>query len=678
MAKAEGKSSAFRIQHSALGAWRYLAPIALFVFIFASFMPALNASFVDWDDDDLLFTNTRYQTLNAENLRWMFTTSFAGHFQPLTWLSYTLDWALWKRESFGYHLTNVLLHALTAIVFYFVCRRLLLLAADDGRTRSRPTTLTPGSTTLVLSAAFAAAVFAVHPLRAESVAWVAERRDVLSGWLYMLSVACYLRYATGLCAVGSASTSVESHRRWWFYCGTLIFALLSLLAKAAAVTLPVVLLILDVYPLRRLGGERGFRRGCAVQRRSARGVWVEKLPLFALGAGAGVRALLAQAEQGALWPLSEHDLWARCAQACYGLCFYAWKTFWPTNLGPVYAFPPREVLLGTLFWWSGAIVAIVVVAAVVWRRRRPAIAAASAVYAVSLAPVLGFAQSGPQFVADRYSYIPCMSFAVLVGGGLLKLLRHPYWSGNRQRLAVLGLGAAGVLTALHHAAAGQSAVWLSSLTLWAHGVQVSPNSWVAQVNYADVLAVTGNLPAAAEHYRRGLALQPRDAVAAAHLADVLVLLGDAAGAREMYERSIELDPDRAAVYRKLAQLLSDAGRPADAAALLRRRIQASPDDLAALAYLADMLATHPDETVRDGGEAVVWARRVNDAFADADGAALLTWATALAEAGCFVESISTAERALQIAEQNGDARLSKELRRRLLLFRDHKPFHYGE
>ena len=227
--------------------WRYVIPAALVVLVVLSFMPALLAGFVDWDDDYLLLGNTRHQALTGENIAWMFTTSYSGHFQPLTWLSYAADYALWTHLDldleFGYHLTNVLLHAAAVVVFYFLTRVLLVTAVagglhDRAHVISRP---------IVLSSAFAAVLFAIHPLRVESVAWLAERRDVLSGVLVLLSVWLYVVYA------GRSSSGLVARR---FYLAALAFCAASLMSKASAMTLPFVLLVLDVYPVRRLGGSR--------------------------------------------------------------------------------------------------------------------------------------------------------------------------------------------------------------------------------------------------------------------------------------------------------------------------------------------------------------------------------------------------------------------------------------
>jgi tetratricopeptide (TPR) repeat protein len=625
-------------------------------------MPALTGSFVDWDDRDLLLLNTRYRTLDAESLRWMFTTSYTGHFQPLTWLSYALDWAIWKRESFGYHLTNLVLHAGAAVAFYFVARE--LIAITRWGTDALPSDLRSASqsSSVVLAASFAAVLFATHPLRAESVAWIAERRDVLSGFLSLLAVACYLRYAK--VRTRSRRAAIVA------YLATFGFLAFSLLAKATATTLPVVLLILDVYPLRRLGGSRGLWRG------AARGVWLEKLPLAALGLAAGVRAIVAQAQQDALYPLGEYDLPARLAQACYGVTFYLWKTLWPSALGPLYQLPPRSVLFGAMLWRSLPIVAGLTIIVVVLRRRIPALTAAFAAYVVLLAPVLGFAQSGPQLVADRYSYLPCLGFAVLAGVGIAWVIER--FGRNRSARAVVVLSVAGTLTALQHATYRQCDIWRSSLTLWAQGVRVSPDSSVAHVNYADALSGIGDLDGAVRHYQRGLELEPRDPIATNHLADLLSRLGDAAGATAMYERTLQLDGKRAAVYPKLAHLLIVQDRAADAVALLRGRLSRAPSDLETMSYLAELLATYPDGELRNGAEAARWAGLVSDAYGGTDGPALLTYATALAEAGRFDESVSVAERALRFADGAGNERLADELRRRLTLFRSHQAYHFGD
>ncbi len=629
--------------------WRFIVPLALGLLVVLAFMPALDSGLVDWDDDDLLVHNTRYRTLDSENLQWMFTTSYAGHFQPLTWLSYTLDWTLWQREWFGYHFTSVMLHALAAVAFYAVMRRLLIASRGNSADRL--------SARVVVSALFAAALFAVHPLRVESVAWLAERRDVLAGSLYVLAVACYLRYA-GKRTSADYFAPVTTGFAW--YAAALVLCALSLLAKASAITLPVVLLILDRYPLRRKGAR----------------IWVEKAPFALLALAAGVRALIAQDEGGALYALEQHGVIARLAQAAYGLVFYLHKTLWPGNLGPLYEIPPRAVLLGPMLWVNVTIVAAIVVVAVRLRRSVPAVTTALAVYLVVVFPVLGFAQSGPQLVADRYSYLSCMGFAALGGAGMLQLLKADGATRRRGRRALIALASVVIIVVFSRMTYRQSDIWMTPKTLWAHGIRISPDSAIAHTNYADALLLYGEpLPIVEHYYERALELNPIDAVALHHYADLNRRAGRLDQAIHYYVRCLRVDPGRTDACFNLARLLIAQGRARDAVATLRDGARRDPDALDLIAYLAQMLSTHPDEQIRDGEEAVKWATHVSRAQRDANPQALMTLATALAEAGRFEEAVATAQKALPLAQQEYDYSLAAALGRRLELFREHKPYH---
>ncbi len=637
--------------------WRYFAPVVLLILVVLTFMPALDAGIVDWDDDDLLIHNTRHRTVDAVNLRWMFTTSYAGHFQPLTWLSYALDWAIWNREWFGFHLTNVLLHALCTIAFYFLTRRLLSVGRGSEWARSMPA---------VVSSMFAAAVFAVHPLRVESVAWLAERRDVLAGFFYIVSVGCYLRYV----AATDRTTSARG-ARGIPYAGAVVLCGISLLAKASAITLPVVLLILDVYPLRRLR----LGHDSASNGRPPSGlIWLEKVPFFALAVAAGVRALIAQAQGGALHGYSQHDLLARFAQACYGILFYPWKTILPTNLGPLYEIPPRDVLLGPMFWASVTGVVVVAIAATYLRRRCPALVAALVVYLVVVSPVLGLAQSGPQLVADRYSYLSCLGFAALAGAVLMKILGSDTWLLNPDRRALMVLISLLPVVALAVPTYRQSNIWLESWTLWSHGIRVSPNSAIAHTNYADALARQEFIEGAAEHYELALELNPNDPVAHHHFADMHVRFNRLDGAIYHYLHSLRIDPDRSRACRSLAKALVATGRAPQAVEVLRDGVGRHPDALELVGYFAQILSTHPDESVRNAGEAVKWAEHLDAALNHDDGQALLILASAYAEAGRFDEAISTAQKGIDVAEKEGAGPIPDELRRRLELFRQGKAY----
>ncbi|MHC5035042.1 MAG: hypothetical protein ACYTFZ_08405, partial [Planctomycetota bacterium] len=509
-------------------AWRFVVPVALVILVLLVFMPALDAGLVDWDDDDLLVFNTRHRTLDADSLRWMFTTSYSGHFQPLTWLTYSLDWALWRRDLFGYHLTDlfgmhltsVLFHAATAVAFYFLARRLLAAGTRSSHAiRSAP---------VVLYATVAAALFAVHPLRAEPVAWLATRGEVVAALFYVLAVVFYLRYvqaASAPRAFGAGSSG------YWSYAAAVVSCVLSLLAKASAVTLPFVLLILDVYPLRRAWKSQAAPTGSidteamSPARRMDSRIWMEKLHFFALALIGAIRAVIAREQGGALYGLAQHDLWARLSQALYGLTFYIGKTLWPTNLGPLYEIPSRNVLMGSMLWTSLVVVIVGAIVAVRCRRRFPAVSAALAVYVVMLFPVLGLVQSGPQLVADRYSYLACVGLAVLAGAGLLRLADSGWMARHARRHAVLVLLSTILVALLGGATFVQADYWISAQKLWARGVQVSPQSPIAHTNYADAMVRREYFGDAAREYRSALELNPSDPVALHHFAHLLRRVG---------------------------------------------------------------------------------------------------------------------------------------------------------
>src|SRR5207245_2009292 len=247
--------------------WVYrLVPVLVALVTFAAFLPALQHQCVYFDDHDNVLDNPHYRRLAWTHLRWMWTTHL-GHYIPLTWMTLGLDYLLWGMNPVGYHLTSLLLHAANAVVFFFVVRRIL--------TRALPSPSERGHA-LAVSAGFAALVFAIHPLRVESVAWVTERRDVLSGLFYLVTILVYLRACEG-----------EERGRRWYSLAVATFVL-ALLSKSMVVNLPVVLLILDVYPLRRLGGAIGWWS------EPARRIYIEKIPFVLLAAGASAIAVMAQ------------------------------------------------------------------------------------------------------------------------------------------------------------------------------------------------------------------------------------------------------------------------------------------------------------------------------------------------------------------------------------------------
>jgi hypothetical protein len=481
-------------------AWWALAPPALVVLVtIVAFLPALGAGFVNWDDPENFLRNPAYRGLDGTHLRWMLSTFHMGVYIPLTWLTLAADHALWGMDPRGYHATSVLFHAGVALAFYFLSLRLLRLGVGP-QARGGD---------LRLGAAAVALLFAVHPLRAESVAWVTERRDLVSGLLAVLCVIAYLR-----------SAEREPADRRWYWLAVLLF-LGALLGKVIAAMIAPVLVVLDLYPLRRLGGARGWR---------VRRVWLEKLPFLALAAAASAVAFAAVHADSYLHPLAEMSLGFRLMLSLYGGAFYLLKTAWPVGLSPLYQLP----LVVT--WGHLAIVAAGTVLAVAARRRWPAFAAAWVAYLVILFPVAGLFHNGPQAAADRYSYLSCMSWAVLAGAGVARA------GGVAWRAALARAAAAVAITALGILTWQQAGIWRDGVSLWSHAVAVNPASRSAHSKLGEAYAQAGRRPEAIAHYGEALRLSINKAPYHVIIGRLLAESGDRAGAGAHFAAALRLSP----------------------------------------------------------------------------------------------------------------------------------------
>lgn len=535
-----------------------LIPALVAVIAVVPFLPALSNELVNWDDFDTLIVNTRYQGLGWTQLGWMFTTFHLGHYQPLSWLTWSLDYLLWGTEPFGFHLTNLLIHAANAALFYFLGRRLLESAAPESK-QEHPLRI-------AVAAAFAALVFAAHPLRVESVAWATERRDVLSAHFLLWTVICYCRAKT-------IEKTRRGERLWMI--GSLAFYLLSLLSKATGITLPVLLCILDAYPLKRFWA--------ASEKGSGLRAWkllVEKIPFVIMAVTFGVLAILAQDYAGALSRLESYPLSHRTAQAFYGIVFYLWKTLWPTGLSPLYQLYSKPTLFDPLdrpFVIAASLVLVITVALFIWRRHWPGALAAWACYILVLSPVLGLAQSGPQFVADRYSYLSCSSWALLAGAGLLHLFRVHSIASNRRGRWMFAAGCGGVIVlALGLLTWKQTRVWRTSETLWRHAIAINPESSRARFYLGIVLKGNNRVPEAVEEYRRALQIDPDLTDVYHHLAQSLGALGELDQAIENLRRYIAKAPPSTIAHIDLGIFLGRQGKSDEEMAEYRRALEIDP------------------------------------------------------------------------------------------------------
>ncbi|MGQ0644153.1 MAG: tetratricopeptide repeat protein [Elusimicrobiota bacterium] len=510
---------------------------AVFLAAFSAFLPALRGGWV-WDDMFLLTENPVFFGPDWPDWGWMLTAFHMGHWMPLTWASYAWDRALWGLNPAGYHLANLLLHTAGAAVFHRLAVG-LLARAKPALWRARPAAL-------AAAAGLAALVFALHPLRVESVAWITERRDVLSGLFILLSSLAYLRHADGNRRAGP----------WYWACLGLFAA--SLTAKAIGMVLPVIFLILDFYPLRRIQTAGG----------AARRVWLEKIPFFLLSLPVMAAAAAAQKSAGAVVAWEAHGAAARLLQACFGAVFYLGKTIFPFGLSPLYELDRFE-LWRWPFLASGVFVLGASWLAFRERRRRPAWAAAWAGYLVFLAPVSGVFQSGIQFAADRYTYLASLPWALLAGAGA-----GLWWTERKpaalRRTALAAASAARVLLAA--LAWRQSAVWQSSETLWRRAVSLDPGSRKGRLNLGLSLAETARWEEAREQFQRALDIGGESAEIYDNIGYTLLMEGRGGEAAAHFRKALALAPEYSRAHNNLGTWLMSQGKPEEAALHFRRAL----------------------------------------------------------------------------------------------------------
>lgn len=532
----------------------WFVPLLVAVLTCATFLPALWNDFVNWDDDRNLIDNLFYRGLGWRQLSWMFSTFHEGHYQPLSWLTFGLDYLIWGMNPVGYHLTSLVLHGANAVFFYFVAQRLLCAALPQASAAE--------NWRLSVSAGFTALLFSVHPLRVESVAWVTERRDLLSALFFFAAIYSYLQ--------AYAVENNQTRRRW--LTGAIVVYALSLLSKATAMTLPIVLLLLDVYPLKRLRREWPVRFTPALREL----LW-QKLPFLVLAILFAVIALFAQQNIGALHPVENYFVTYRLGQVFYGLCFYLLKTLVPVSLSPLYELPYDFEAWTPVFLACG--VAVVVLSALLFllRQRWPAALACWVYYLVVVAPVLGVAQSGPQLVADRYSYLSCLSWALLAGGFFYRFLSsHTKRSDRVFRFAAVSTLASALLGILGFLVWQQTQVWHDSKTLWRHAIAVGSDSAIARYNLARIFELEDKLPQSVESYRRAISINPTMADAHHNLARLLAQQGKPDEAIAHYREALKFKPNDAETHNNLALLLASKGELEASLAELRRAVAIDP------------------------------------------------------------------------------------------------------
>jgi tetratricopeptide (TPR) repeat protein len=667
--------------------------LGLAAITFAVFGQTLTHEFVDFDDSEYVYDNPVVaRGLTRQGIVWAFTRAYAANWHPLTWLSHMLDCQLYGLHPGGHHLSNVLLHTATVIALFLVLRQM---------------------TGAFWRSAFVAAVFAIHPLRVESVAWVAERKDLLSGLFFMLTIGAYVRYA----------------RRPWslarYGLVVLLFAM-GLMCKPMLVTLPLVLLLLDYWPLQR------------VERGKLSGLVLEKLPLLALSAASCVATVVAQTR--AIQLAESYSMPVRFANALVACMVYLGQMLWPAGLAVLYPFPHNgapawEVALAGMLLASLSMVA--------WgeRRTRPWLLIGWVWYLVMLLPVMGIIQVGRQAHADRYTYLPQIGIYVavtwLAAEWQVRWLRH-----GPLRVALGGLTTA-VLVALMVCAWRQTAHWQNSETLWTRALACTTDNDMAQNNLGNVLYQKGKVDEAIVHDQEALRIRPNspeahfnlglaigqkgrvdEAIvqfqealkikpnyAAAHytlgnalrqsgrvdeaishfqtalqikpdfteahnnLGTALRQKGRVDEAISHYQQALQIMPDNESVHVNLANALLQKGRVDQAIVHYQKALQIFPADMEIQNNLAWLLATAAQASLRNGDQAVRLARRANELAGGKNPVILGTLAAAFAEAGQFGDAVQSARKAIELARAAGRQDLAGKLDGELRLYQAGRPFH---
>ena len=680
----------------------------------ATFWPVVGNGFINFDDNAYVTENRRVLAgLNWENVKWAFSTGYFGNWHPITWLSHMLDVQLFRLNPGLHHLHSVFLHAGSAVLLFLALKQMSRAAWPS---------------------AFVAALFALHPLRVESIAWAAERKDVLSVFFALLSLWAYARYVeakgkeesakqpTPEVAASASGTpnfenskaqspgmSIEeappsSHTRGQlilYYLLALTSFALALMSKAMMVTLPFVFLLLDYWPLGRLRLSTINTPPSTTAQPSTLGrlVW-EKAPFFAMSVASTILGFMLLRHAGATREVPGFGVWDRLALTAHGYLGCLSKLVCPVNLILPYLRPTRvpaeEVLL------VATLIALGSLGAVVLLKRRPYVAVGWLWFLGALLPVSGIFRLGPQALADRYTYFPSIGFFLVLTWGLADIAHHWRW-----RPAAAGCLAATVLTACALASNRQAGYWRNNERLYRHtlavnrdnyvahnglgfelfqqgkvdeairecqmAVQIEPRYDPAHSNLGRFFAEKKDYASAIAHFETALNLSPRDSKPRNNLGNVLFVQGRYAEAMAQFAEVVRLDPGHAEAHNNLGLTCQKLGQTAEAIAQFRQAIQLRPDFTAALNNLAWILATSPESQFRDGNEAVRLATQACEVTQFVHPATLATLAAAYAERGEFREAMALAEQA-QERVGSGQNPLKDRLAAMIASFRAGQPY----
>jgi len=520
--------------------------LLLVVATLALYNPVNRHPFVNYDDDRYITENLHvHNGLTWRTITWAFTATEQGNWHPLTWLSHALDYQLFHQNPAGHHLTSLLIHAANAVLLF-----LFLMYA----TRRLGPSL------------FVAALFALHPINVESVAWVAERKNVLCTFFFFATLIAYCWYARQ-----------PDWRRYLVFAGLFVLGLMS---KPMVITLPFVLLLLDYWPLGRIRGGRADATAAPLSK-----LVVEKLPLIALSAASAVITMQAQRAGGAMRSTAQFSLAVRLENAVMAYAMYLWKMIWPSHLSPIYPHP-GDSLAG---WQVGtsALVLLAVTAVALKFRARRYLLTGWLWFLGTLVPVIGLVQVGDQAMADRYAYIPLVGIFIMIAWRIADLA-----DSKQIGLVVRVIPAACVLLALSFATNRQLGYWSSNYDLWTHAVAVTGRNFIAQDNLGGALLWLGKTDEAYLHFQAAAEINPLDPMSRSNLGAYLQEHGHMAEAIEKYNRVITLTSDPgllAATYANLGAAYRKLGEDEKARTSYDQALQLNPNQYNVYLGLGELL-----------------------------------------------------------------------------------------
>lgn len=521
----------------------WILPLAWFSFLltFIVYLPVFNNDFVNWDDPFFVQKNPHIFRINSANLKWMWTSSYMGNWIPMSWLSLAVDYQWGGLNPQVYHCTNLVLHCLNSLLVFLICLRVLALSRweKDKAPGDAP------SNSILITAFLTSLIFGIHPLHVESVVWASERKDLLCGFFYLLSIFFYLKYRA----------LMNGKKRYLYLC--LGSFLLSLLSKSMAVSLPAVIILLDYWPLGRFRNEKAK-------------VFLEKAPFFLAAFAVGTATVIFQSGAGALSDLSQLPLSFRVMNAIHSLAFYVAKTVWPVDLVTFYpiflrkTFSPEYVL-------SFFLVMAACWTVFIYRKKIPFLYVAALYYFITIVPVIGVLQVGSQAAADRYAYLPSLGPIFLFAFVLTRTFSKWKW--------ILVLGMIGLAAGLGSQTIQQIGFWRDSLLLWQHELEVCPrNAAYAYSNMADALEQDGMLDEALQFYEIAIQKGPRLTYPRAGRGEVLLKKGLIGQSIEEFKTSINLDRNYVVPRTGLALAYEKKGMIPEALAEAQEATRLDPDD----------------------------------------------------------------------------------------------------